>query len=448
MHIHILGICGTFMAGVASIAKQLGHTVSGCDAGVYPPMSTYLQEQGIDIIEGYDPDQLALKPDCFVIGNAMSRGNSLVEAVLAARLPFLSGPQWLAQALLKDRWVLAVAGTHGKTTTSSILTWLLTAAGLKPGYLIGGIANNFSSSAHVGDDPFFVIEADEYDTAFFDKHSKFLHYHPMTAILNNLEYDHADIFPDLAAIQRQFHFLVRTIPSNGLIIRPQNDAALDTVIEQGCWTPLQSFGLSSGNWQVEHMAPDGSAFDVLIDGKPQGHVQWNMIGEYNVSNALAAIAAARHAGVPVAQSLEALSDFQGIKRRMEIRGKVNGITVYDDFAHHPTAIAHTVKALRDKVGQAKIIAVLEFGSNTMKAGIHGEHILEALVDADQSYLYHLADSQPINPSQLTKHITTSSNIDTLIQQLRDNAKSGDHVLIMSNKGFGGIHQKLLDALAI
>ena len=449
MRIHILGICGTFMAGIATIAKQLGHTVTGCDEHVYPPMSTYLENIGIEIIQGFDSVQFKSKPDCVIIGNALSRGNPAVESVLAQRVVYLSGPQWLAQEVLQHRWVLAVAGTHGKTTTTSILTWILTAADLSPGYLIGGIANNFPTSAELGRDPFFVIEADEYDTAFFDKQSKFLHYRPQTVILNNLEFDHADIFPDLAAIQRQFHLLVRTIPNTGLIIRPTNDLALDAVLAQGCWTPIHRCGFKQGDWQVDQMTTDGSEFEVIYQGERQGRVRWQMIGQHNVSNALTAVAAARHAGVPVSQSIAALSDFQGIKRRLEIRGVVNGVTVYDDFAHHPTAIAATLQALRDKVRKQRIIAVLEFASNTMKAGVHGDQVGQALQLADEIFVLQTGDQNNSSPTShvFAKLLQTAADVDSLVSSISRITVAGDHVLIMSNKSFAGIHEKLLMSLA-
>ena len=361
MHLHILGICGTFMGGLAALAKQAGHRVSGCDANVYPPMSTQLQAQGIALIEGWDPQQLELKPDLFVIGNVVTRGNALVEAILERNLPYVSGPQWLHENVLRDKWVLAVAGTHGKTTTSAMLAWVLEHAGLTPGFLIGGVPENFGVSARATTSPFFVIEADEYDTAFFDKRSKFVHYPARTAILNNLEYDHADIFPDLAAIETQFHHLVRIIPRNGLIVADGREESLRRVLARGCWTPVEYLGVEEG-WSAR---PAADGFEVLIGGTPQGVVRWELLGEHNRSNALATLAAARHAGVPVQVGIEGLARFRNVKRRLEVRGAINGVTIYDDFAHHPTAIETTVAGLRSKVGEQRILAVLEPRSNTM-----------------------------------------------------------------------------------
>src|SRR5665811_122311 len=378
--IHILGICGTFMGGIAALAKQAGYRVTGCDANVYPPMSTQLEAQGIELIEGFGVEQLGLKPDVFVIGNVVSRGNPLMEEIRNRNLPYISGPQWLADTLLRDRWVLAVAGTHGKTTTASMLAWILEHAGLNPGFLIGGVPQNFDISARITDAAFFVIEADEYDTAFFDKRSKFVHYRPRTAILNNLEFDHADIFADLGAIETQFHHLVRTVPGNGLIVSNGREAALDRVLQRGCWTPVERFGTDDG-WQID------AGNRVTLNGKPQGTLNWDLLGEHNRQNALAALAAARHAGVPIAQGLAALSEFKNVKRRMEVRGVANGITVYDDFAHHPTAIDTTVAGLRRKVGNARILAVLEPRSNTMKLGVMKDALPGSLKDADLVFCY-------------------------------------------------------------
>ncbi|MFP5345321.1 MAG: UDP-N-acetylmuramate:L-alanyl-gamma-D-glutamyl-meso-diaminopimelate ligase, partial [Gammaproteobacteria bacterium] len=357
MHIHILGICGTFMGGIAAIAREAGHTVTGCDANVYPPMSTQLSELGVTLNEGYHAGHLQPAPDCVVIGNALSRGNPAVEYVLNQGLPYTSGPEWLAQHILCERWVLAVAGTHGKTTTSSMLAWILEHVGLEPGFLIGGVAQNFGVSARLGKAPFFVIEADEYDSAFFDKRSKFIHYRPRTAILNNLEFDHADIFSDLDAIEQQFHHFMRTIPGQGLAIVNGADAALARVLARGCWTPVERFGVNDG-WNIrDNGAEEG--FDILHQGQPLGRLRWGLLGAHNRMNAIAAIAAARHAGVTPAQAIGALQEFQGVRRRMEVRGSVNGVTVYDDFAHHPTAIATTLHGLRRRAGGARILAVLE-----------------------------------------------------------------------------------------
>jgi UDP-N-acetylmuramate: L-alanyl-gamma-D-glutamyl-meso-diaminopimelate ligase len=445
MHIHILGICGTFMGGIAALAKQAGHKVTGCDTNVYPPMSTQLESQGITLTEGFDPSQTSIGADIFVIGNVVSRGNPLMEEILNRGLPYISGPQWLAEHVLRDKWVLAVAGTHGKTTTSSMLAWILEYANMKPGFLIGGVPQNFGISARMGETPFFVIEADEYDTAFFDKRSKFVHYHPRTAILNNLEFDHADIFPDLAAIETQFHHLVRTVPGNGLIISNGHETSLDRVLTRGCWTPVERFGT---DWQATDIDSNGS-FSILFNGHNQGRVTWELLGAHNRMNALAAIAAARHVGVTPEISIAALGQFQNVKRRMEIRGVVNNITVYDDFAHHPTAIATTVAGLRAKVGNARILAVLEPRSNTMKLGAVKEALAGSLADADQTFCYanNLGWDAAATLSPLGSKAHTLDDLGHLIEAIAHAAQPGDHVLIMSNGGFGGIHDKLLQRLA-
>ena len=450
MHIHILGICGTFMGGIALLARAMGHEVSGSDANVYPPMSTQLEEQGIRLMEGYEPGHLEPAPDCVVIGNAMSRGNPAVEYVLDKGLPYTSGPQWLAEHVLQGRWVLAVAGTHGKTTTSSILAWLLEDNDLSPGFLIGGIPNNFGLSARLGDTPFFVVEADEYDTAFFDKRSKFVHYRPRTAILNNLEFDHADIFTDLEAIKTQFHHLVRTIPASGLIIAPQGDEAIKDVLQRGCWSELEYFGVGNQGWSTENITADAGQFRVLLHGKEQGVVNWSLIGEHNKLNALAAIAAARHVGITPANAIDSLSRFESIKRRMELRGKVNNITVYDDFAHHPTAIKLTLDGLRKQVGEARILAVLEPRSNTMRMGVHKESLGPSLDQANQVYVYkpkgvdwQVDHAVSHRPDSAWVYDDTQALIDALVAR----SQSGDHVLVMSNGGFEGIHGRLLTALA-
>ncbi len=437
-HIHILGICGTFMGGIAAIAKQSGYRVTGCDANVYPPMSTQLEAQGIELIEGFGVEQLALKPDVFVIGNVVSRGNPLMEEILNRNLPYASGPQWLADTLLRDKWVLGVAGTHGKTTTSSMLAWVLEYAGLNPGFLIGGVPQNFGISARITDTPFFVIEADEYDTAFFDKRSKFVHYHPRTAVLNNLEFDHADIFPDLAAIETQFHHLVRTVPGNGLVVSNGREASLQRVIKRGCWTPVEKFGCDDG-WNID--VND----QVSQDGKVQGTLHWDLMGEHNRMNALAALAAARHAGVSVDQGLAALSEFKNVKRRMEVRGTVNGITVYDDFAHHPTAIETTVAGLRRKVGRARILAVLEPRSNTMKLGVMKDALPGSLKHADLTFCYagNLGWDARGALAPLGDKAIVKDDLNELIEAIAVAAESGDQILVMSNGGFGGIHEKLL-----
>jgi UDP-N-acetylmuramate: L-alanyl-gamma-D-glutamyl-meso-diaminopimelate ligase len=455
MHIHILGICGTFMGGIAALAKQSGFKVTGCDANVYPPMSTQLEAQGIELLDGYTADQTKLNPDIYVIGNAVSRGNPLMEAILNQGLPYISGPQWLAEHVLQGKWVLAVAGTHGKTTTSSMLAWILACAGLAPGFLIGGVPENFSVSARLPGkpkqdtnsiSPFFVIEADEYDTAFFDKRSKFVHYHPRTAILNNLEFDHADIFEDLPAIEKQFHHLVRTIPQNGLIVLNAQEASLQRVIDKGCWTPVETFG-GQDKWHAANAQGDGS-FDVMFGDALLGRLEWDIIGSHNRMNALASIAAARHVGVPVAESIAALNDFKNVKRRMELRGVVNNISVYDDFAHHPTAIATTVAGLRAKVGQARILAVLEPRSNTMKLGTMKAALPDSLVEADGVFCYGANLGWDIAEAlrPIEKKSQVFMDLEALIKAIAQVAKPGDHILVMSNGGFGGIHQKLLNVL--
>ncbi|MFD0928749.1 UDP-N-acetylmuramate:L-alanyl-gamma-D-glutamyl-meso-diaminopimelate ligase [Methylophilus glucosoxydans] len=454
MHIHILGICGTFMGGIAVLAKAAGHRVTGCDANVYPPMSTQLEAQGIELIQGFDPSQTGLQPDIYVIGNVVTRGNPLMEEILNQGLPYISGPQWLAENVLQGKWVLAVAGTHGKTTTSSMLTWVLEYAGLAPGFLIGGVPENFGVSARLPQtprqdpqsvSPFFVIEADEYDTAFFDKRSKFVHYRPRTAVLNNLEFDHADIFDDLAAIEKQFHHLVRTVPQQGLVVANQQES-LDRVLARGCWSAVERIDSASG-WQVQHVDAQGR-FDVFFNGERQGNVSWNLLGEHNRNNALAVIAAARHVGVAPCIAIEALSEFKNVKRRMEVKGVVNDITVYDDFAHHPTAIATTVAGLRAKVGAARILAVLEPRSNTMKLGVMKEALPESLRDADAVFCYasNLGWDAAAALAPIQHKAQTFDDLTQLVAAISAMAKPGDHVLVMSNGGFGGVHQKLLQAL--
>jgi len=456
LKIHILGICGTFMGGIAVLAKQAGHEVSGCDANVYPPMSTQLEEQGISLSEGFYASDIPDDVDEVVVGNAMSRGNEVVEYVLNKNISYSSGPEWLAKHVLNERWVLAVAGTHGKTTTSSMLAWMLQYAGLNPGFLIGGIPANFGLSARIGDMPFFVVEADEYDTAFFDKRSKFVHYHPRTAVLNNLEFDHADIFEDLDAIKKQFHHFVRTIPGDGLIVKNGGDENIEAVLEQGCWSEVAAFHKthdpehSNDDWSLGETSPDGKNFAVLLDGKPVASVNWSIHGLHNRMNALAAIAAAQHAGVPVELSCEALSGFKGIKRRLEVIGVVNDITVYDDFAHHPTAIEETLTAMKEVQGKGKLFAVLEPRSNTMRMGVHKESLSDSWQQADEICLY-----QPegldwnLNDviAQSKKPADVFSSTDKIIEHLLSEVASGDHILIMSNGGFEGIHGRLLAALA-
>ncbi|WP_371233127.1 UDP-N-acetylmuramate:L-alanyl-gamma-D-glutamyl-meso-diaminopimelate ligase [Pseudomonas sp. QE6] len=448
MHIHILGICGTFMGSLAVLAKELGHRVTGSDANVYPPMSTQLEAQGIELMQGYDPAHLDPAPDLVVVGNALSRGNPAVEYVLNKGLPYVSGPQWLADHVLQGRWVLAAAGTHGKTTTSSMLAWVLEHAGMSPGFLIGGVPQNFGVSARLGGTPFFVVEADEYDSAFFDKRSKFVHYHPRTAILNNLEFDHADIFPDLAAIERQFHHLVRTIPGEGLIIHPTSETALKRVIGMGCWTPVQTTG-EGGQWQARLLSDDGSHFEVLFDGQVQGTVDWELTGQHNVANALACLAAARHVGVVPELGCAALSAFKSVKRRMEKVAEVNGVTIYDDFAHHPTAIATTLDGLRKRVGDAPVIAVVEPRSNSMKLGAHRDGLPESVVQADSVFWYappNLGWDLAATVASSTVPTQVCDSLDAIIAGVKAIATPGTQVVIMSNGGFGGLHGKLAQAL--
>lgn len=449
MHVHILGICGTFMGGLALLARAAGHRVSGVDRNVYPPMSTQLADQGILIEEGYDRGLPDPRPDQVVVGNALSRGVPIVEAVLDSGGDYTSGPQWLAEHILHGRWVIAVAGTHGKTTTSSMIAWILDYAGLAPGFLIGGVPENFGVSARFGETPFFVVEADEYDTAFFDKRSKFVHYRPRTLVLNNLEYDHADIFPDLEAIKTQFHHLMRTVPHAGLVVNNGADAHLAQVLARGCWTPVEVFGGANGLWQARNLDADGSAFDVYCGERFEGRVSWSQLGRHNVHNALAAIAAARHAGVPPAQAVAALAEFHGVKRRLELRGTVGGITVYDDFAHHPTAVATTLDGLRQRVGGQRIVAVLEPRSNTMRLGVHRDALPVALAQADRVFLYQPPDlgwALDEVAAALAGAGRVVDNVDALVDALVSELQCGDHVIIMSNGAFGGIHDRLLKAL--
>ncbi|WP_374088370.1 UDP-N-acetylmuramate:L-alanyl-gamma-D-glutamyl-meso-diaminopimelate ligase [Methylomicrobium lacus] len=450
MHIHILGICGTFMGGLAVIARQMGHRVTGSDHNVYPPMSTQLESQGIVLMEGYRAENLDPKPDLVVIGNALSRGNPEVEAVLNLGLNYVSGPEWLAKHVLQDRWVLGVAGTHGKTTTSSMLSWILEHQGFKPGFLIGGIPLNFGVSARLGESSFFVVEADEYDSAFFDKRSKFVHYRPRTAILNNLEYDHADIFPDLDAIKKQFHHLVRTIPGQGLIIAPENEHNIRDVLAMGCWTPVTETSINGQSaWNAALIKADGSRFSVLHNGDKQGEVDWTLTGEHNVSNALAAIAAAHHVGILPKDAINALAQFQNVKRRMEVIAKLHGVTIYDDFAHHPTAIATTLDGLRKQVGQERIIAIVEPRSNTMRLGIHTETLAKSLNQADQALIYQPKELS-WDLSQLKRYaanIEICESLEQIIDKLKREARQGGHFVLMSNGSFGGIYAKLLAELS-
>ena len=447
MHIHILGICGTFMGGIAQLARATGHRVTGCDANVYPPMSDQLRDSGVDLIEGYGVEQLALKPDVFVVGNAISRGNALLEAVLDQGLPYVSGPQWLAENVLRGRWVLGVAGTHGKTTTSSMLAWILQDAGMDPGFLIGGVPMNFGVSARLGGTPFFVIEADEYDTAFCDKRSKFIHYRPRTMVLNNLEFDHADIFADLAAIETQFHHLVRTLPATGLVVANGAEESLKRVLARGCWTPVEWFNDPAGY----RTGGDDASGSLILSGSGGeiGSTAWELTGDHNRANACAALLAARHVGVPLDKGLAALSRFENVKRRMEVRGVVRGITVYDDFAHHPTAIATTVAGLRRKVGTERILAVLEPRSNTMKLGVMKSALPGSLIEADAVFCYgaNLGWDAAEALAPLGAKAVVEDDLDKLVGRIVAEARSGDHVLVMSNGGFGGIHGKILERLA-
>ena len=464
-HIHILGICGTFMGSLAQLASALGYKVTGADANVYPPMSTQLEQAGIDIFEGWSLEQLDATPDVVIVGNAISRGNPVLEAVLERMLPYTSGPQWLADNVLQDRWVLAVAGTHGKTTTASMLAQILDDANMEPGFLIGGVPKNFGISARLGTSPFFVIEADEYDSAFCDKRSKFVHYRPHTLIMNNLEFDHADIFPDLAAIERQFHHLVRTVPSNGLIIYPESEPALKRVIDQGCWADNQLVGgdknteqshdseqrfktAKGGAWRTDLVQADGSHFVVYFEGKKVGEVCWSLTGAHNVANGIAAIAAARHVGVEPHIACEGLSQFQNVKRRMDVVGRVGQVTIYDDFAHHPTAIATTLEGLRAKVGDAKIIAVIEPRSNTMKQGVLKNRLVASCEAADQILWYQSPQLgwQVCDITEGYAHHQVTFELPQLIASVLSSLKEETHVVIMSNGGFGGVHQKLLAAL--
>lgn len=451
MHLHILGICGTFMGSLALLARDLGHKVTGSDANVYPPMSTQLERAGIELMQGYDRSHLQPHPDLVIVGNAMKRGIDAIEYMLNQGLPYISGPQFLADHVLQGKHVLGVAGTHGKTTTTTMLAWVLDQAGLNPGFLIGGVPLGFSESARLGGGKYFCVEADEYDSAFFDKRSKFVHYHPKTAILNNLEFDHADIFDDLAAIQKQFHHLVRTIPSEGCIISPTTETNIDEVLAMGCWTPVVRTSLNANDAQIsaEQLSADGSHFKVLEHGVVQGEVRWNMTGQHSIANALATIAAAQHVGVSIAQACEALSAFGGVKRRMELLGTIRGIEVYDDFAHHPTAIETTLDGARQRLGNRRLWAVIEPRSNTMRMGSHKEGLADAARLADEVIWYQPEgldwDLQPVIEAAVNS-AQVSHSLDEIIQRIRSEAAEGDAVVIMSNGGFGGLHQKLISAL--
>jgi UDP-N-acetylmuramate: L-alanyl-gamma-D-glutamyl-meso-diaminopimelate ligase len=446
-HLHILGICGTFMGGIAAIAKGAGYRVTGCDANVYPPMSDQLRSLGIELTEGFGAEQLALRPDAWLIGNVVTRGNPLMEAILDAGERYVSGPQWFAEHVLRGKHVLAVAGTHGKTTVSAMLAGILERAGLSPGFLIGGVPNDFPVSARLTSSPLFVIEADEYDTAFFDKRSKFVHYRPRTAILNNIEFDHADIFDDLAAIERQFHHFVRTVPRSGRVVANAADEHVKRVLTLGCWTPVEVFGVADG-WQAGD--PDGEgSFEVSFAGQSMGRVRWALLGAHNRMNALAALAAARHVGVEPGAAIDALGGFGGVRRRMQTKGQANGVTVYDDFAHHPTAIRTTLEGLRQRVGKARILAVLEPRSNTMKRGVMKDALPPSLAQADRVYIYTAGlgwDARSLF-ALLGPRARCEEDLEALIGAVAGEARAGDHVLVMSNGGFGGIHDKLLDRLS-
>ncbi|HEY7929333.1 MAG TPA: UDP-N-acetylmuramate:L-alanyl-gamma-D-glutamyl-meso-diaminopimelate ligase [Steroidobacteraceae bacterium] len=456
MHIHILGVCGTFMGGIAALARAAGHRVSGSDRNVYPPMSTQLAQLGIELHEGYDAGQLAVRPDLLLVGNVMTRGMPVIEAMLDRGLAYASGPEWLSREVLRERWVLAVAGTHGKTTTSSLISWILEDAGREPGFLIGGVPANFGISARLGASPLFVIEADEYDTAFFDKRAKFVHYHPRTLVLNNLEYDHADIYPDLGAIERQFQHLLRTVPGSGRILSHAGDESLERVLAVGCWTPVERFGTASTPsapplWSLS-CEPQGdfSRFQVLQQGRQVGEVSWQLIGEHNAHNALAALAAAHHAGVAVDAAIRALTRFKGVARRMQLVGEAAGVRIYDDFAHHPTAIATTLEGLRRRAGAARIIAVLEPRSATMRLGVHRETLGASLAGADEVWLYAPSDlgwDARAAVASLGARAHVAAQLEELLAGLLGSLQRGDQVLIMSNGGFGDLHQRLRQALA-
>jgi len=483
MRLHILGICGTFMGGVAVLARELGHSVEGSDQNIYPPMSTQLEELGIELKPGYRAENLDPPPDLVIVGNAMSRGNPAIEHMLDARLPYVSGPQWIGDNVLASRRVFAVAGTHGKTTTTAMLAWILEACGRAPGFLVGGVPENFGVSARLGGPtlspqpsaltasplpPYghlppqaeegksvlaapadFVVEADEYDTAFFDKRSKFVHYHAHIAILNNLEYDHADIFPDVAAIQRQFHHLVRTVPGSGRLIINAEDARLAEVLAMGVWTPVTTFGIDTGDWRARMITADGSAFAVARAGRELGEVRWNLLGRHNVMNALAALAAADAGGIDPQQAITALAQFRSAKRRLELVGEHAGIHVYDDFAHHPTAIATTLAGLRAKVGAARILVGMEPRSNSMRAGAHADELAPSLRDADTIVLLQRPelswDAQRVTDA-LAGRGRTAATVADLVGALRQEARAGDHVVFMSNGGFEDAPRRFLAAL--
>lgn len=450
MHIHILGIAGTFMGGLAVLARELNYKVTGSDQAVYPPMSTQLAALGIELTEGFEAAQLHPSPDAIIVGNVMKRGIPVIEALLNQGSRIFSGPEWLAQYILPKRHVLAVSGTHGKTTTSSMLAWILEVAGLSPGFLIGGVPSNFGVSARIGKMPYFVLEADEYDSAFFDKRSKFIHYRPRTLIINNIEFDHADIFPNLDAIETQFHHLIRTVPSQGLIVYPNNDVVIDRVLKKGVWTPTLAFhSTHQRGWHARILTPEATRFNIYLDNELKGTVEWSLMGQHNVSNALAAIMAATHVGVTPEFAAAALCRFAGVKRRLEIKGQIEGVTVYDDFAHHPTAIATTLAGLRAKVGESKIVAVIELRSNTMRAGVHQEHLSAAVKDATEVYFLKAPEmSWDVEKMWQATHKPGGvyTEVETLVKVLKDRVSKPDHVIFMSNGGFGGIQKQFLDAL--
>ncbi|GIU47482.1 UDP-N-acetylmuramate:L-alanyl-gamma-D-glutamyl-meso-diaminopimelate ligase [Shewanella sp. 10N.261.52.F9] len=457
MHVHILGICGTFMGGLALLARAEGHKVTGSDANVYPPMSTQLEEQGIELIQGFDPSQLGINeddaPDLVVIGNAMSRGNPCVEAVLNRGIKYTSGPQFLAEHILPQRWVLAVSGTHGKTSTSSMLAWILEDCGYEPGFLIGGVPQNFGVSARLGGSPFFVVEADEYDSAFFDKRSKFVHYQPRTLVINNLEFDHADIFDDLKAIQRQFNHVIRTVPGEGKIIWPADASSVQQVIDMGCWSEQETYHLAANKqgWYAVNLAEDGHKFEVFFDGESQGTLDWQLIGQHNIENAVMAIAAARHVGVKPEAAINALTQFAPPKRRMELLDTVNGIEVYDDFAHHPTAITTSLSGMRARVGKSKITVILEPRSNTMKSGVHKDTLANSLSLATNAFLYQAGNIDwDISEAMASASVPVEVlyDIDEIVAKVAAQAEPGETIIVMSNGGFGGLHQKLLAELRI
>jgi UDP-N-acetylmuramate: L-alanyl-gamma-D-glutamyl-meso-diaminopimelate ligase len=450
MHIHILGICGTFMGGIAQIAKTSGHEVTGSDQNVYPPMSDQLEQQGIELMAGYEEKHLTPIPDLVIVGNTISRGNSALEYVLNQQIPYISGPEWLYREILHNKHVLAVSGTHGKTTTTTILSWILEFAGLNPGFLIGGVAENFGISARYTDSDYFVIEADEYDTAFCDKRSKFVHYHPQTLIINNIEFDHADIFHDLAAIRREFHHLLRIMPGKGRIIYPKNDAEVEKVLDMGCWTPKVTFGGKSADWSIEATNADYRQFKVMHDKAILGEVSWSLIGEHNANNALAAIIAADHIGIPVDNACRALNEFKSVKRRLECIFDANEMRIYDDFAHHPTAIGKTLQALRQYAGDGRIIAIMEPRSNTMRMGIHANTLASSFADADLVLLYQ-ADNLDWDivehMDELGSRCRVFTDIEAIVNLITEQHQPGDHIVIMSNGGFGGIHKRLIEVLS-